>query len=227
MTAIEDFPALAFRIGTGETKSDREWLKKKKEFLEKLWNKEGPKVLRKIEDFCNDTFTNTSKEEGMTVLLHKKGPGNRSSGVKDDNPLEMSLFLTKNDPTNFMKERLVNVLTHSFIQQKYQFHFRIREQTLFEDILADEFVSSMVSLMVLGKKMGRSNCERALDEAVQETVHRLSQKETRSKLLEVMSSFSQEYSGKVKSRKLDILEEREELVSKLLKFLPETINYED
>jgi hypothetical protein len=227
VTAIEDFPTLAFRIGTGETKSDCEWLKKKKEFFEKLWIKEGPKILRKIEDFCNDTFTNTSKEEGMVVLLHKKGPGNRSISIKDYNPLEMGLFLSKNDTTNFVKEQLVNVLTHSFIQQKYQFHFRIREQTLFEDILADEFVSSMVSLMVLGKKMGRSNCEKALDEAVQETVNRLSQKETRSKLLDVMSGFSQEYLGKVKSRKLDILEEREELVSKLLKFLPETISDED
>jgi hypothetical protein len=227
VTSIEDFPTLTFRIGTGETKSDREWLKKKKEFFEKLWNKEGPKILRKIEDFCNDTFTNTSKEEGMAVLLHKKGAGNRSISIKDDNPLEMGLFLSKNDSTNFMKEQLVNVLTHSFIQQKYQFHFRIREQTLFEDILADEFVSSMVSLMVLGKKMGRSNWEKALDEAVQETVNRLSQKETRSKLLDVMSGFSQEYLGKVKSRKLDILEEREELVSKLLKFLPETISDEE
>jgi hypothetical protein len=227
VTEIDDFPPLAFKIGTGETKSDREWLKKKKELFEKFWNKSGPKILRKIEDVCNDSFTNTSKEEGMTVLLHKKGQGNRSSSIREDNPLEISLFLTKNDTTNYLKEQLVNVLTHSFIQQKYQFHFRIREQTLFEDILADEYVSSIVSSMVLGKKPGRANCEKALDEAVQETVHRLTQKATRSKLLDVMCSFSQEYSEKVKSRKLDILEEREELVSKLLKFLPETINYED
>jgi len=226
VTAIQDFPTLVFRIGTGETKSDREWLKKKKIFFEKLWGKNGPKILKKMEDFCNDTFTNTSKEEGMTVLLHKKGPGNRSSRIKEDNPLEISLFLTKNDQTNSMKEQLVNALTHSFIQQKYQFHFRIREQNLFEDILADEFVSSMVSFMVLGKKVGRANCEKALDEAIIETVCRLSQKVTRSKLLDVMCSFSQEYLGKVKSRKLDILEEREELLSKLLKFLPGTINDE-
>jgi hypothetical protein len=227
VTEIDDFPLLAFKIGTGETKSDREWLKKKKELFEKLWSKSGPKMLRKIEDVCNDKFTNTSREEGMTVLLHKKGPGNRSSSIREDNPLEISLFLTKNDTTNYMKEQLVNVLTHSFIQQKYQFHFRIREQTLFEDILADEFVSSIVSSMVLGKKPGRINCEKALDEAVEETVNRLSQKATRSKLLDIMCSFSQEYSEKVKSRKLDVLEEREELVSKLLKFLPENINNED
>ena len=218
---IDDFPPLAFKIGTGETKSDREWLKKKKEYFEKLWPKSGSKILAKIEDFCGDTFTNTSKEEGMTVLLHKKGTDSRSGSLKEYNPLEIRLFLARNDNTNFMREQLVKMLTRSFIQQKFQFHFRIREQTLFEDILADEFVASMVSFLVLGRKPGRTSCDKALTEAIAETVYRLSQKNTRSQLLDVVCNFSTEYSAKVKSRKMDILEEREELVSKLLKFLPE------
>ncbi len=219
---IEDFQPVAFKIGTGETKNDRDWLKKKKEYFEKMWSRNGPKILNKIEDTCGDTFTNTSKQEGINVILHKKTPKNRNGILNEDNPLEVSLFLTKNDPPNSMKEHLIRMLAHSFIQQKYEFHFRIREQTLFEDILADEFVTSMVTFTVLGRKLGRSNCEKALDEAMNETVYRLSQKAARSRLVDVLCSFSQQYPSKAKNRKTDILEKREELISKLLKFLPKT-----
>ena len=139
-------------------------------------------------------------------------------------PLEISLFLTKNDTTNSMKELLVRMLTHSFIQQQYEFHFRMREQTLFEDILADEFVTSMVSFMVLGRKLGRANCAKALDQAIEETVYRLSQKTTRNKLVNELYSFYQEYPDKIKKRQVDLLENREELISKLLRFLPKTVN---
>jgi hypothetical protein len=223
VTVIDDFPPLAFKIGTGETKVDREWLKKKKDYFEKLWGKSGPKILAKIEDFSGDTFTNTSKEEGIAVTLHKKKNENRSGSLKADNPLEISIFLAKNDNINSMKEQLVSMLTRSFIQQKYQFHFRIHEQTLFEDILADEFVASMISFMVLGKKPGRANCEKALNEAIEETVYRMSQKTARAQLLTLLCNFSQEYTAQIKGRKTDVLEKREELITQLLKFLPETL----
>ena len=221
--AIQDFPPLMFKIGNGETKSDREWLKKKKEYFTKLWAKNGPKILTKIEDLCGDTFTNTSKREGIDIILHKKKLNSRTGDLREESPLEIHLFLTKTDTTNFMKERLTRLLTRSFILQKYQFHFRLREQTLFEDILADEFLTSMVSLMVSGKKPGRTSCEKALDEAIGETVYRLSQKNARSKLLDAMCSFSQDYTRKIKNEKTDILEEKENLIAKLLSFLPESV----
>ena len=224
MFAIEDFPSVAFKIGNGETKNDRDWLKKKKEYFEKLWSKNGPKILRKIEDSCGDTFTSTSKQHGILILLHKKTPENNDGFLKEDNPLEINLFLTKNDTTNSMKELLVRMLTHSFIQQQYEFHFRMREQTLFEDILADEFVTSMVSFMVLGRKLGRANCAKALDQAIEETVYRLSQKTARNKFVNELYSFYQEYPDKIKKRQVDLLENREELISKLLRFLPKTVN---
>ncbi|MCW4010378.1 MAG: hypothetical protein NWF05_07135 [Candidatus Bathyarchaeota archaeon] len=223
MIEIDDFPPVAFKIGKGETKSDRSWLKKKKEYFEKMWSRNGTKILSKIEGACGDTFTDTSKKEGIVVLLHKKSPKNRNSYLKEDNPLEINLFLTKNDPINAMKQLLVRMLAHSFIQQQYEFHFRIREQTMFEDILADEFVTSMISFSVLGRKLGRANCAKALDEAIEETVYRLSQKATRNRLVDVMYSFSQEYAGKSKNRRTDILEKREELITKLLKFLPKAV----
>ncbi len=215
---------MAFKIGSGETKDDRVWLKKKKEYFEKIWSKSGSKILRRIEDSCGDTFTNTSKREGIVVFLHKKAPKSRNGVLKDDNPLEISLFLSKNDTVNAMKELLVRMLVHSFIYQQYEFHFRMREQTLFEDILADEFVTSMISFRVLGRKIGRTNCTKALDEAIDETVYRLSQKAPRSKLVDLMYSFSQEHLGKIRNQKIDVLAEREELISKLLKFLPKTVN---
>ncbi len=221
---IEDFPSVAFKIGNGETKNDRDWLKKKKEYFEKIWLKTGPRILRKIEDLCGDTFTSTSKQHGILVLLHKKTPQTNNGFLKEDNPLEISLFLSKNDTTASMKELLVRMLTHSFIQQQYEFHFRMREQTLFEDILADEFVTSMVAFMVLGRKLGRANCAKALDQAVEETVYRLSQKAAKSKLVDELYSFYQEYPDKIKKGKIDLLENREELISKLLRFLPKTVN---
>jgi hypothetical protein len=117
------------------------------------------------------------------------------------------------------------MLAHSFIQQQYEFHFRIREQTLFEDILADEFVTSIVAFMVLGRKLGRAkNCTVALDQAVQETVYRLSQKTTRNRLVNELYSFYQEYPDKIRKRQVDLLENREELILKLLRFLPKNVN---
>jgi len=226
LIAIDDFPLVTFKIGNGETKNDRVWLKKKKEYFEKIWQKSGKKILCKIEDCCGETFTNTSKQKGILVELHKKTPKNNNGFLKEDKPLEISLFLSKNDNTSSMKELLVRMLTHSFIQQQYEFHFRMREQTLFEDILADEFVTSMVSFMVLGRKLGRPNCAKALDQAIKETVYRLSQKTTRNKLVNVMYDFFQEYPEKIKKRETDIIANREELISKLLEFLPKKVNIE-
>lgn len=224
LITIDDYPLVTFKVGTGETKVDRVWLNKKKEYLEKVWKKSGKKILGKIEDCCNETFTNTSKQKGILVVLNKKTPKNNNGYLNEVNPLEIHLFLAKNDNTSSMKELLVRMLAHSFIQQQYEFHFRIREQTLFEDILADEFVTSIVAFMVLGRKLGRANCAVALDQAVQETVYRLSQKTTRNRLVNELYSFYQEYPEKIKKRQVDLLENREELISKLLRFLPKNVN---
>jgi len=113
------------------------------------------------------------------------------------------------------------MLVQSFIQQQYEFHFRMREQTLFEDILADEFVKSIVALAVMGRKISRVNCVQALDQAIEQTVYRLSQKTSRCKLVDMLYRYLQ---GDFKNRQeRDILATREELVSKLLEFLPETV----
>ena len=133
------------------------------------------------------------------------------------------MYLTKTDNIAHMKEVLVQLLTHSFIEQMYEFHFRVREQTLFEDILADECLASIVSLMVLGKKPVRANCAKALDQAISETVFRLSQKTARGKLLDATYNFFQGYPDKIKNQRIDILENREVFISKLLRFLPENV----
>ncbi len=200
-------------------------MSKKKEYYEKTWKTAGPKILRRIEDACGDTFTNTSKEKGITVLLHKKTPQNRYGSLKEDNPLEISLYISKSDNTSMAKELLVRMLVHSFIWQQYEFHFRDRVQTLFEDILADEYVTSVVTFMVLGRKPGRANCAKALEQAIEETVYRLSQKQAQGKLVDLMYGFFQEGNGKAKKRQ-DILECREELVLKLLTFLPKSLNFD-
>ena len=100
----------------------------------------------------------------------------------------------------------------------------MREQTLFEDILADELVTSMVSFTVLGRKLGKANCAEALDQAIEQTVYRLSQKAARTKLVDTLYGFFQEQPTKSKNQKNDVLASREELISKLLEFLPKNVN---
>jgi hypothetical protein len=190
-----------------------------------MWKTSGAKILRKIEDACGEDFTNTAKEKGILVLLYKRTPEDRSGCLKEDNPLEISLYLSKTDNTNVAKELLVRMLVHSFIWQQYEFHFRDRIQTLFEDILADEFVAEMVALSVLGKKLGKANCTKELEQAVDETAYRLSQKAIQGRLVDFLFGFFQERNGKGK-KKQDILETREELVLKLLTFLPKNVNLE-
>jgi hypothetical protein len=188
-----------------------------------MWKTSSQKILRKIEDACGEDFTNTAKEKGILVLLHKKTPEDRRGCLKENNPLEISIYLSKTDNSNIAKELLVRMLVHSFIWQQYEFHFRDRIQTLFEDILADEFVAEMIALSVLGKKLGKANCTKALEQAVGETAYRLSQKTTQGRLVNFLLGFFQEGNGKGK-KKQDILETREELVLKLLTFLPKNIS---
>lgn len=227
MIEIDDFPPVTFKIGNSATKSDRDWLKKKKEYYEKEWSKNGTKMLRKIEDSCGTSFPDTSKQEGIVVLLYKKMPENQINGLlNDENPLEVSLFLGKTDTNNTLKELLVRMLVYSFIQQQYEFHFRMREQTLFEDILADELVALKVSFMVMGKKLGRANCTIALEQAIAQTVFRLSKKQAQNKLVDLTYNFFQETLVKSKRQKIDILTSREELIAKLLELLPKTVNSE-
>jgi len=156
-------------------------------------------------------------------LLHKKTANTRYGRLKDDNPLEISLYISKTDNTNTAKEVLVRMLVHSFIWQQYEYRFRDRVATLFEDILADEYAASMATFTVLGRKLGRANCAKALEQAIEETVYRLSQKQAQSKLVDLMYGFYQESNGKGK-KKQDILTYREELVLKLLTFLPKNIH---
>jgi hypothetical protein len=178
--------------------------------------------LQKIETLCGDTFPDISKEKGIQILLYKKTPQARYGRIKEDNPLEISLYLSKTDNINTAKELLIRMLVHSFIWQQYEYRFRNREQTLFEDILSDEYVTSAFTFMVLGRKMGRNNCVKALEQAVEETVYRLSQKQTQTKLIDLMYNFFQEEKLEPKKRS-NIIDHREELVLKLLEFLPEKI----
>ncbi len=114
------------------------------------------------------------------------------------------------------------MIVHSFIRQQYEYRFRNVDQTLFEDILADEYVTAIITFTVLGRKLGRANCAKALEQAVEETVYRLTQKQTQTKLVNLLYNFFQEEKTKTKKRQT-ILEKREELVVKLLTFLPNNI----
>jgi len=166
-----------------------------------------------------------SKEKGILVLLYKKTPQTRYGQLKENNPLEINLYLSKTDNSSVAKELLIRMLVHSFIWQQYEYRFRNREQTLFEDILADEYITSAVTFRVLGRKLGRVNCAKALEQAIEETVYRLSQKQAQNKLVDLIYNFFQEENPKTK-KTLNILEHREELVLKLLTFLPKTIETE-
>jgi len=114
------------------------------------------------------------------------------------------------------------MLIQSFIRQQYEYRFRNYEQTLFEDILSDEYVTTIATFTVLGRKLGRINCTKALEQAIEETVYRLTQKQTQNKLVNLLYTFFQEEKTKNKKRQ-PLLEKREELILKLLTFLPKNI----
>jgi hypothetical protein len=181
--------------------------------------------LQKIEDTCGETFTDTSKEKGLQIVLYKKTAQTRYGSLKEGNPLEISLYLSKTDNINTLKELLTRMIVHSFIWQQYEYRFRNREQTLFEDILADEYITIVTTFIVLGRKLGRANCAKALEQAIEETVYRLSQKQTQNRLVDLIYNFFQEEKTKNKKRP-DIIEQREKLILKLLTFLPKNINPE-
>jgi hypothetical protein len=223
---IGDFPTVTFKIGTGETKTDREWLKKKKESYEKDWIKNGLKILKKIEETCGNTFPEMTKQEGIMIVLHKKMLDNQLEGIlADDNPFEINLFLAKNDSPDTLKTLLVRMLVYSFVQQQYEFHFRMTEPTLFEDILTDELIAAKTGLIIMGRKLGRANCTKALDQAIQQTVYRLSKKQAQNTLIDMAYTFFQEQPANRK-QKVDILTSREELIAKLLELLPKTAKSE-
>jgi hypothetical protein len=222
---IEDI-ALTFKLGNGIVKSDREWLKKKKELLEKDWNKNSSKVLRKIEDCCGCVFPEIARQEGIKVMLNRRLADNQLDGIlSEENPLEINLFIARTDSINTLKMLLVRMLVYSFIHQQYEFHFRMREQTLFEDILADQLLAAKVSFIVTGKKLGRANCIRAVQQAIEQTVYQLSKKKAQNTLSQLAYDFFQEYPAKSK-QKIDILTSREELIDKLLELLPRAANPE-
>lgn len=225
MFQIEDI-ALTFKLGTGVVKSDREWLKKKKELLEKDWNKIGSKVIRKIEDSCGCVFPEIVRQEGIKVLLNRRLEDNRLDGLlSDDNPLEIHLFVARTDSINTLKMLLTRMLVYSFIQQQYEFHFRMREQTLFEDFLADQLLAAKVGLIVMGKKLSRAHCVKAVQQAIEQTVYQLSKKKAQNILSQLVYDFLQECPAKSR-QKVDILTSREELIDKLLELLPRAANPE-
>jgi hypothetical protein len=63
-----------------------------------------------------------------------------------------------------------------------------------------------------------------LEQAVSETAHRLSQKKVQGKLVDMLCGFFNEAEGNKSKKKPNMLEKREELVLKLLTFLPKNIN---
>jgi hypothetical protein len=225
VTKIDDFPPVTFKIGAGETKGDREWLKKKKEYYERVWKNNGLKILGKIEELCGDSFPKTARTDGIFILLHKKKTNKNqiNSFLNEQSPLEVHLFLSRNDTTASLKELLVRMLVHSFIHQQYEFHFRIRTQTLFEDILADELLTSKISFMVLGRRLGRANCAKAVDQAVENTVYRLSQKSARDKLVDLTYKFFQDSQDRSKKHNSGVIANREDLIVELLEFLPKNV----
>jgi hypothetical protein len=119
------------------------------------------------------------------------------------------------------------MLVYSFVQQQYEFNFRMTDPTLFEDILADELVTQKVSFLVLGKKLGKANCTQALQQAIAQTVYRLSKKQAQTLLVEMAYKYFEDSQAKNRKQKIDILTSREELIAKLLELLPKTVNPEE
>lgn len=222
---IANFPVVEFKLGRRKrTGTTRNWLYRKKEYFSKMWKKDGSRLLRSIEKNCGMSFPNKARGEGIRVYFYKQRRDDPVRDMEVNEPLRLNLYLQKSDTWIGIKRVLIRGLLRSLIWQKYCFEFRIKEPTIFEDILAEELVTSIVECRVLRRKPTKKTCTEALNYAINETIHRLSRSNPQKKLIDTMFEFFEGYKHRIKNKEYNILKEKQILLTKLLKLLPETFD---
>lgn len=216
------YPRVSFRLGRTKTsKSERRWLKHKKQQFSDKWDEEGRRLLKNIQRKCRLNFPNKAVEKGIEVYLYKRqrDDGDYLGYMEPTRPLKVRIYLRRNSTWRTVKSTLIHELIHAIMWQNYYFDYRRRNPTLFEDYFADELITCIVEQIVMGNKLSRERCREALNYAISETRFRFKHEGLR-KLTKALVEFAEAYRRRVK--RSDILNERKRLL-KLPSPLPETI----
>ncbi len=88
---IDDFPPVMFRIGNGQTKNDRTWLKKKKEYFEKIWSKNGAKFSKKSKTAAA-THSQIRLNKTESLFFYTKRPRKIAAGHSTKTTLSKSVY---------------------------------------------------------------------------------------------------------------------------------------
>lgn len=219
------FPLLNFKTSRRHVPSTtRKWLVEKTMYLEAMWQKKGPKIMRNMEKQCGFGFPAKTLQRGLVVYVHKRRKDENLGDMEETKPFQFNLYVTKSETWRDVKGTLVHELLHCLMWQKFYFDSRMGKPTFFADIFADELVTSVVECMVLGRKPGKKACREAVDYALDEAIVRLSRTDRREKLVLSLVEFFAEYPRRVRRRGSNVLKEREKVMNRLPSLLPEAID---
>lgn len=227
---MKDCPYILYRLGRRRNSNySRAWLIRKRDYFSRMLKRDGPKLLKRIEKVCGISFPRRVVEEGIEVYLYKrrKEDGDYLGNMIETDPRRINLYLSRNSTWRSVKSVIVHELIHCLMWQAYYYDFRRREVTLFEDYFADEFLTSLIEQVVLGRKLSRIECGEALDYAISETRQRINGLRKRKKqyrrMINSLKDFLKGYQRRVRSKSSDILKERRRLLMELPSPLPTSL----
>ncbi len=138
-------------------KMTREWLIRKKDYFQRMWETKGSAYVRSIEKNCGMNFPNKTRREGMTVFLYCRKRDDPLGDMIETKPLLLNVYVRKSETWKDIKGTLIHEIIHCLVWQKYYFDYRTKNPTFFADIFADELITSVIERIVLGKK-SRKEC---------------------------------------------------------------------
>lgn len=228
---MKNYPDIVFRLGRRKvSNTSRAWLIRKRNYFSRMWERDGPKLLKRTEKVCRIGFPRKIIEEGMEVYLYKwkKEDGDCLGDMVETNPKRINLYLSRNSNWRSVKSVIIHELIHCLMWQAYYYDLRRREVTLFEDYFADELLTSLVEQVVLGRKLNRIKYGEALEYAISETRQRIiglrKRKKQYQKMIKSLKEFVKDYQRRVRSKKSDVLKERRRLLLELPSPLPTSLD---
>ena len=122
MSQVKIYPDIVFRLGRRKvSNSSRAWLIRKRNYFSKMWKRDGPKLLKRIEKICRIGFPRKIIEEGMEVYLYKrkKEDGDCLGDMVETNPKRINLYLSRNSTWGSVKSVIIHELIHCLMWQAY------------------------------------------------------------------------------------------------------------
>lgn len=222
---MNQYPHVVFKVGRRRVSNrERERLEQKKSHLERMWERHGLNILKRIEKACGIRFPQRVCDEGIEIWLQirRREDGEYVGEMDETEPCKLILYLGRNETWKSAKAIIVHELIHCLTWQVYYYDLRRREVTLFEDYFADELLTSLVEKIVLGRKLTRRQCDDALNYAMSELKLRLGKGKRHRKVIDSLMDFMKGFQSRIRTKETDVLRERRLLINELASPLPST-----